>query len=156
MNLSLPLKSKKLFLFFIPLILISCKVMLVGAYDEVTDLGIQKVQNDISTIIVKLERNIDNNTPALNDYKNFTAQYETIAGEMETLRIRCISIKKYDLVLQQVTLLKSNIADLEKLHKLGITDKGLLNNIKTNFEFQFSAIIKLQNGLKRQKNPRPY
>ncbi len=145
------IKQKCLLALFIPLFLLSCKVMLVGAYDEVTDRGIQNVQNEISTIIIRLERNIDNNTLLNNDHKNFNELYETIAGELETLRIRCNSLPKYDIILGQLAALTANVNDLEKLHKTGITNKQMLGIIKSNFEMQFSSMIKLQNGFKRKK-----
>lgn len=145
------LKQKYFLTLLAPLFLISCKVMLIGAYDEVTDQGIQKVQSEISTILIRLERNIDNNTVAENDYKNFKEKYEAIAGQLETLRVRCNSIPKYNIILGQIAALTANVSDFEKLHKTGISNKQMLAVIKSNFEMQFSSMIKLQNGLKRKK-----
>lgn len=145
-------KMKWIFSFIIPLFLVSCKVMLIGAYDQVTDQSIQKIQTDVSTIIVKIERNIDNGEGEANKYALFKDNYETMAGEIETLKIRCNSMPKYKIVLEQVKLLEANLGILEKLHKIGFKQKQELAPIKSGFESQFSAMITLQNALKREKN----
>ncbi|HNW98582.1 MAG TPA: hypothetical protein PKK00_09260 [Bacteroidales bacterium] len=137
--------------FIIPLILASCSVRLIGAYDQVTDESIQQIQNEISTLIVKIERNIDNKTFDENKYDNFKTSYENIFGEIESLKIRCSAIPDYKLVLDQVELLKLNIRNLESLHKLGFSTKEQITPVKSALEIQFVAMIKLQNALKREK-----
>ncbi len=82
-------------IFALSLLLTGCHVMFIGAYDQVTDESIQQIQNDVSTLIVKLERNIDDNNAAANKYENFRNSYENIAGEIESLKIRCSSLTKY-------------------------------------------------------------
>ena len=44
--------------------------MLIGAYDQVTDEGIQQIQTEVSTLLVKIEKNINNNSPGENKYEN--------------------------------------------------------------------------------------
>ncbi|MEO6455153.1 MAG: hypothetical protein ABIN97_13820 [Ginsengibacter sp.] len=134
------------------LLLTSCHVMFIGAYDQVTDESIQKIQNDITTIIVKLERNFDNNNTAANKYENFRSSYENIAGEIESLKIRCGSLAKYQIISEQVNLLAENIKLFEEIHKLGLIDKQPVETIKTTFQTAFKAMIVLQNALKREKN----
>ena len=124
-------KSKHwLFIFFVPLLLVSCHVMLIGAYDETVDESIQKISTDVSTMIVKIEKNIDDNKPADNKYENFRDAYIEIFGEIETLKIRSSSLPKYTKVTEQVELLYKNIQDLESLHKIEFTDKKVVETAK--------------------------
>lgn len=132
-------------------IFFSCNVTLIGAYDQVTDLSIQKIQNDVSILIVKLERNVEDNNPVANSYENFKSSYENIEGEVESLIIRCGALEKYQLISRQVNLLQTNIKDFEKIHKLGLTTKQPIETIKRTFEIYFKSMIILQNGLKRKK-----
>ena len=138
--------------FLLPLFLVACKVMLIGAYDPVTDQSIQHIQNETMTMLVKMERNFDNHEPAKNNYEYFREKYEDLAGEIESLKIRCQAIPKYELILEQVNLLQANLQDLEKYHKTGFKSKEELEPIKKAFESSFSAMIVMQNALKRKKS----
>ena len=149
--LLLPL-PRRIICLLIPLwMLSSCHVMLIGAYDQVTDESIQKIQTHTMTILVRLERNFDNHHAEENRYELFKTDYENLAGETESLMIRCKSIPKYSIVIDQVTLLEKNLSDLEKYHQNGIKSKAELAPIKQAFESQFGAMIVLQNSLKRKK-----
>ncbi len=136
----------------LPFLIAGCQVMLVGAYDQVTDQSIQKIQNEVMTLIVKLERNIDHKEPEKNEYTRFAGTYEELAGEIESLKIRCQSIPKYNLVLEQVILLQANLDNLEKYHRIGFKSKDELEPIRKAFESEFGAMIVLQNALKRKKS----
>jgi hypothetical protein len=129
----------------------ACHVMLIGAYDQVTDESIQRIQTHTMTMLVKLERNFDNHHAEENRYELFKTDYENLAGESESLLIRCKAIPKYAIVIEQVTLLEKNLSDLEKYHQNGINSKAELAPIKQAFESQFGAMIVLQNSLKRKK-----
>jgi hypothetical protein len=137
--------------FLLLLMLAGCQVMLIGAYDQVTDQSIQKIQNEVMTMIVQLERNFDNHELMDNNYNRYKWTYENLAGEVESLEIRCQSLPKYDLVLEQVHLLQANLQNLEKYHRAGFTSKEELEPIKKAFESEFGAMIILQNSLKRKK-----
>ena len=128
-----------------------CQVMLIGAYDQVTDQSIQKIQDEVMILLVKLDRNFDHQHPELNAYERFIGVYENLAGETESLRIRCQSLPKYAIVVEQVNLLDSNLHNLEKYHKIGFSRKEELVPIRKAFESQFGAMIILQNSLKRKK-----
>jgi len=134
------------------LFLASCKVMLVGAYDQVTDQGIQKIQAEIATTLVKVERNLLSGATEDNKYEKFKGTYESMAGEIAVLKIRCSALPKYDIVLQQVGLLEDNLKNLEALHKIGFKNLSETAPIKSAFETQFKAMITLQNALKREKS----
>ena len=128
-----------------------CRVMLIGAYDQVTDEGIQQIQTEVSTLLVKIEKNINNNTPDENKYQNLKNDYDKIEGEIKSLQIRASSLPKYKIIGQQITLLGNNIRDLEEFNKLGFTSLQPVQIIDSTFQVQFSAMAALQNGLKREK-----
>jgi hypothetical protein len=129
----------------------SCQVMLIGAYDQVTDQGLQKVQDDISTLIVKLERNFDGGHPESNAYPAYQPVYESLSGQLQSLRMRTRALSKYEIVAAHVDALDSSITRMEMLHKIGFTDRGMLIVIRKTFEAEFRAVIQLQNGLKRKR-----
>ncbi|HEX3025025.1 MAG TPA: hypothetical protein VHP12_07420 [Chitinophagaceae bacterium] len=143
--------SKLLGLSFL-LLLFGCTVLLIGAYDEVTDQGFQKIQTSISSLLVKIKNNI--NDPAEVNYSKFKPAYEDIEGQIESLKIRCNSLPKYKLVVVHANGLDSTFKALESFHKLGLmqSDTASLRIIKKTFDIEFNAIIQLQNGLKREKN----
>ena len=53
----------------------SCRVMLIGNYDEVTDQSIQRIQTDVSSLFVKIEKNIADNDMAAVKYENYGTDY---------------------------------------------------------------------------------
>jgi len=86
--------------------------MLIGAYDQVTDESSQKVQNEISTLLVGIEKNIENNKISKSSYDNLNGSFVTIEGDIKSLKVRCSSLPKYKIVLSRVSGLESNVADL--------------------------------------------
>jgi len=136
----------------IPMMLAGCHVMLIGAYDQVTDQGIQQIQTQVSTLLVKIEKNITDNTPNENKYENLKNTYDNIEGEIKSLKIRANSLPKYKIINQQIVELESSIQDLEKFNKTGFTIIRPVQTIDSTFQVEFSAMAALQNGLKRQKN----
>ena len=136
----------------IPMIMAGCHVMLIGAYDQVTDEGIQQIQTEVSTLLVKIEKNITNGTPNENKYENMKVDYDNVEGQIKSLKIRVNSLPKYKIITNQITLLENNINDLEKLNKIGFSNNvRLIQTIDSTFQVSFSAMTALQNGLKRQK-----
>ena len=133
-------------------LLTACPVMLVGSYDQVTDESIQKLQDQVSLVMVRIERNFDGGEPAANEYVHFRDHYEKMAASMLSLQNRCQAIPKYGIVCDQLSLLDSNLRNLEKYHKTGFRSREELAPIKMAFERQFGAMIALQNALKRKKN----
>lgn len=150
-NMITILKKQNKLLLVAAIFFASCKVMLVGAYDQVTDQGIQKMQGEISTLLVKLDRNLLSGAVADNEYAKHKPTYESLAGQVSSLKIRCNALPKYGIVGEQLTLLEDNLKNLEALHKLGFKTTGEIATIRSGFDVQFTAMIKLQNGLKREK-----
>ena len=144
--------SKKILLFVCLFLVISCRVMLIGAYDPITDQSIQKIQNDVSSLIVQIEKNLFNGNTTANKFENFTISYSDIEGQLQSLKIRCNALPKYQLVVDQLTAFDSTIRRLEKFHSIGFTpgDTGSIRIIRQTLEFDFKQMIILQNGLKRK------
>lgn len=151
MYLQLKKRKQWLLTLIIPLLLAGCHVMLIGAYDQNVDESIQKISTDISTLIVKVEKNIDDAKVNDNKYDNFRDSYISIFGEVENLKIRSNSLLKYTKVTEQVVALDKNIHDLESLHKIGFTDKRVVQAAKTLIETSLQAMLTAQNALKREK-----
>jgi hypothetical protein len=145
-------KKHAVIIFVIQLMMTSCGVMLIGAYDSVTDQGIQQIQTDVSTLLVKIEKSITNGAPEQNKYETLKSNYDNIEGEIKSLKIRVASLPKYKIISDQVTLLENNVLDLEKLNKIGFPNSiRPIQVIDSTFQVQFTAMTALQNGLKRQK-----
>lgn len=146
---------------FIPLILlilmVGCtEVRLIGAYDPTVDETIQKISKDVTTLLIEVEKNVLDGKAAGNAYENFRKRYIDLLGETQTLQIRTNALPKYRIISSQVGLLNSNLKLLDSLHKSGFAAPGrnpvpVLRNVSTNFETAFTAMIALQNGLKREK-----
>lgn len=128
-----------------------CRVMFIGAYDQVTDESIQQIQTEVSTLLVKIEKNITNNTPDENKYENLKNEYDNIEGKIKSLEIRANSLPKYKIISQQIITLENNIKNLEEFNKIGFTNLQPVQIIDSTFQVQFSAMAALQNGLKREK-----
>lgn len=131
--------------------LTSCKVVLISAYDEQVDLGIQEVQKEVVDIIVSLESNITNNEPANNKYELYQDRYTAIKKVIVNLKIRSSGLPKYTEVYKQIVLMEKSIVSLEQLHKIGFDSIDKLQTAKSGLEIQFSSVIRLQNALKKRK-----
>lgn len=138
--------------FFISFVLISCHVVLIGAYDEVTDQGFQKIQNRIARLLVGVQNNLADSVE--NKFAKYKSQYEDIEGQIESIKVRCNALPKYHQVVIHAEGLDATFKNLEGYHKAGISlaDTASLKIIKRTFDIEFRAIIQLQNALKREKN----
>lgn len=153
------LLSKKHWLIslLLPLLLFSCsEIRLIGAYDQNVDESIQKVSKDVATLLVEIEKNILDNRTAENKYDSFRSRYTDIEGDIVALKVRTGALPKYEKVKQQIDLTDQNIRNLESLHKLNFSAPGrspleVLQTVRTLFEVSFTAMLQLQNGLKREK-----
>ena len=135
----------------------SCtEIRLIGAYDATVDATIQKISKDVTTLLIEVEKNQLDGKAADNAYENFRKRYIELMGETQTLQIRSNALPKYRIISSQVGLLNDNLRLLDSLHKTGFAAPGrnpipVLNNVRTSFETAFTAMIALQNGLKREK-----
>ncbi len=134
---------------FISLFLItsisSCKLALVGRYDSIMDNTVTALQQNVSRFFVKADAEVG--TPAF-EYKNYKEFYENIKVQLATLRIRSAAVSEGSIADKEVGLLDENIKNLEKLHKLGISTIDEVVLLRSAFDTQFTAIMKLQMALK--------
>ena len=151
MDITLKNKMRWLLLILVPFLLANCQVMLIGAYDEHVDQTLQQISKELSLVFVKVEKNIDDNRPDDNKYEKFRDSYIEILSNVENLKIRTNSLPKYTRVTQQISLLTQNIKDLESLHKIGLTNKNVLESAKTLIETSLGSMLSAQNALKREK-----
>jgi len=133
-----------------PLLLASCHVMLAGAYNEQIDTSIQKVSGDVSTLLVTLESNIDNNRVKENKYDSFRESYITILSELQDLKIRSQALTKYEQVTKMIVALSQNVKDFEALHKTGFSSKPLLSSAGNLMETSLVNLLAAQQALKRK------
>jgi len=140
--------SKLLFLVLIAALQGCSSIRLISDYDETTDKLTTEIQQKVSEVYVKIERNIGTSKA---DYSNFIDLYDEIRVLANTLEVRANSIDKNKIVQEQVKEIISMLDNLEKLHKLKFNDVRELTVSKDGFNKAFSAIIKLQTGLKRGK-----
>lgn len=141
--------SKLLFIVLIAAIQGCSSIRLISDYDETTDKLTTEIQQKVSEVFVKIERNIGTSKA---EYSNFTDQYDEIRVLAYTLEVRANSIDKNKIVQDQVKEIISMLDNLEKLHKLKFNDVRELTSLKDGFNRAFSAIIILQTGLKRGKS----
>jgi hypothetical protein len=141
-----------LIILLIPLLTISgCRVRLAGAYDEKVDESIQKIARELSTLLVTVENNLDDKKLKENKYENFRASYISILAEVQILDVRTRSLPKYEKMTQMVVALRQNIKDLEALHKIGFSNKAVVQSAHTLIETSLIGVLSAQNALKRQQ-----
>jgi hypothetical protein len=141
-------------LFFLLLVVCcSCKLMLIGEYDEIADQYFQKIQGETTALVIRIEKNIQNNTPRKNSYDSLENQYIAIESDIKTLQVRCTSLPKYGIIGSQLNTIADNIQLLEQYNKTppGFTTLLPVTIIDSTLNIQFAAVDALQYALKRQK-----
>jgi hypothetical protein len=126
--------------------------MFIGAYDQVTDEGIQKVQTDVTTLFIKMEKKVDEGSYTTNTYDSLRNDFTAIEGEIKSLQIRCGALPKYKIIEGQLVTIYDNITLVEQLSKTPIRNKRVFVVADSTMEIQFKSIATLQNALKTQKN----
>jgi len=124
--------------------------MLTGAYNEDIDASIQKVSADVSTLMVTLESNIDNNRVKENKYDNFRESYISILSQLQDLKIKSQAQPKYEQVTKMIVALNQNVKDFEALHKTGFSSKPLLSTAGTLMETSLINLLATQQAMKRK------
>lgn len=138
------------FLILVSVLFSSCHVMLISQYDEVTDKTVTQMQKDVSRFFIDIKRKVSSDTlRAKAAYENYIEFYENLKVELSSLSIRASAIPKNEIVADQITILRDNIENLEKLHKMGFNYEEELIPPENAFNSAFTAIIKLQLALKR-------
>lgn len=150
--------SKKVLLVLLSISLFSCSVLLIGAYNQNVDENIQTISKDISTLFVQTESNVNEGKDY--SYSALRDSYIKIEGEIQSCIVTVSSLPKYNIVLAQMKLLSNAEIALKNDHMSGfvapaITDKKeIIKAIeidKSGFTIALTAMIRLQEGLKRVK-----
>jgi hypothetical protein len=151
-NMSFFYRSRLLKIFLALLVLsilfCGCTVKLISSYDENTDKAVTKLQKDFETFFVTVESQAG--LPECK-YKNHKAFYLDSKVAISAIDVRAKAIPNNEITIEQVGLLKKNIALLEKLHKLGCFTPGQVENLRNSFNSSITAILKLELAKKRGK-----
>jgi hypothetical protein len=128
---------------------LGCTVKLIADYDEIIDKTATDLQGKIETFLTRMERTAGTSE---GEYDNNTAFYDEIKGVLSSMKVRARAIPKNELTVQHIELIEENIENLRKLHEKqkekGLT-KTYIDPARTALNTQFTALITLQNALKR-------
>jgi len=131
------------------LVSLGCAVRLIADYDEIIDKSATDLQGRIETFLTKMERTAGTSE---GEYANNTAFYDEIKGTLSSMRVRAEAIPKNKHTVEHIELIEQNIENLRKLHEKQ-KEKGLteahIGPARNALNTQFTALIKLQNALKR-------
>lgn len=129
------------------LLVTSCSsIRLISDYDEITDKAVTALQEKVSRFFVKVDSQIGTDSAKYDNYKAF---YQDVKVDLNTLKIRADAIDKNTIVQNQIAELTNMTDKLEQLHKIGFATVDQLKPLRQPFNSAFTAIIKLQLGLKR-------
>jgi len=120
-----------------------CTAKLIGDYDDTFDQGITAVEQKTELYIAKLQ-----STPNTPFDQSF---YDDITSRLAVLKTRAAALPKYDILIQQLANLQSQMADFQKLDQTSPRpiSAAIVNDAKTELEVSFESILKLELALKR-------
>lgn len=146
----LDFRPKKLHAFLAALAVLvalsGCSVKLVSSYDEKTDNAVTRLQKDFETFFVTVES--QTGLPEC-DYKNHIKFYQDSKVAISGIEVRAKAMPKNEITVEQVGLLKDSLNKLEKLHKMGCLTPNQIENLRTSFNTNITAILKLELAKKR-------
>jgi hypothetical protein len=130
-------------LFLVAAGLSGCTAKLIGDYDDTFDQGITTVEQKTELYLAKLQ-----STPNTPFDQSF---YDDVTSRLAVLKTRATALPKYDILVQQVTNLQSQMADFQKLDKSSPRpiSPAIVKDAQTELEVSFESIIKLEVALKR-------
>ena len=123
-----------------------CTVRFMADYDEQVDKSVTKLQETVETLFVKIESNIGKPEGS---YDQLKPLYDEIRVGIGTLDVRVSAKTKNEKTIEQVSLLRKNIDDLEEIHKEGIQHKDVISTLREQFKSAFVAILTLELAKKR-------
>ena len=152
-------KRKKWFAWLLlPFFLISCtEVRLIGVYNPNVDQSIQTISKDVSTLFAEIEANVQDGKDF--SYDTMRDFYIKIEGEIQGCITVAQGIPKYGIITGQLNLLSTALDQLKQLHMTGFAAPGATKEViikavelnKSAFVTAFTGMLKLQEGLKREK-----
>lgn len=131
------------------LVALACAVRLVSEYDDVTDRSVSALQGDVDSFLRRIARL---KAPACT-WARQDEFYDHAYSAVSTLAVRNRARPKNGITVQQIELLDSSLATLERLHKLK-GDSACFNPeevapLRANFETTFTAILRFELAKKR-------
>ena len=136
-----------LFLLVAPFAITGCAVTLVGDYDDTIDKGITDIQQKTELYLSKLQS--DPNTVYDQSF------YDDMKSRLAVLKTRASALPKYSIITEQVTNLKSQFDDLQKLDKSMRRPfpSAAVISAQSALEVSVESILKLELALKRGDTP---
>lgn len=132
-------------LFFLSTLSACTSIRLISEYDRETDIAVTAFQRKMEGFLISLERNIGKEEA---EYKNNVGFYDGVKVDLSALRVRVAAIPKNEITIQQIDLLIGNVDNLERIHKLGITQEDIYP-LRIAFNESCTAILKLELAKKR-------
>ncbi len=130
------------------LLLAGCAVKFIGDYDNAIDTGITDVQQKAELYFAKLQ-----STPNTPYDQNF---YDDIDSHLAVLKSRALVLPKNQILVAQITNLKAQFDDFEKLDKTSSRPfpSAAVTAAQAGIETSVESILKLEFALKGGgKNP---
>ena len=150
-------------------------VKLIADYDEEIDKGITSFYKKMEMHLIGLERNIikkealEENLQTEPDeemrtryqeeiekakgeieYDTHVEFYDGLTVDLSYLQVRAASVPKNEITLDQIRLLRENLMNLRKIHRMGIS-KNDIPPLRNGFSAGTAAILKLELAKKRGK-----
>lgn len=121
----------------------SCKVQLIGDYDDIIDKGVTDVQQKAELYFSKLESSPDT------AYDQ--SVYDDIDSHLAVLKSRASSLPKYPIIVEQITNLRSQFDLFQKLDKSTPRpiNTNLVKDAESSIAVSVESILKLELALKR-------
>jgi hypothetical protein len=130
------------------IVTISCSpVQYINNYDEESNKNFTAIHEKVASLFVQLE---EEPTSISSNYDNFTTVYKEIKVHLKVLKIRTQAMEKSEIVQNQVAELSKMVNNLEQVHKIGFNNTEQVEALEQPFNAAFTAITKLQNGLKNK------
>ena len=125
------------------LLLAGCAVRLMGDYDDAMDTGITDVQQKAELYFAKLK-----STPNTPYDQSF---YDEIDAHLAVLRSRAVVLPKNQILVTQITNLKAQFDDFEKLDKTSPRPVPAMavTAAQSGIETSVESILRLEFALKR-------
>ena len=154
-------KIKKQFIpILVSFVLYGCTpVMFIGAYNQNVDQSIQIISQDVSTLFVEIEKNIQDNKDF--SYPVFRDEYIKIESEILSCKTVAGGLPKYRIIIKQIDLLDSSVLTLEQDHRAGffntantnLTSEQKIKSVEVDHSAitnSLQSILTLQEALKKE------
>ncbi len=129
MNKLLSIKKQFAYILLAFLVYSCSPVMFIGAYNQNVDQSIQTISQDVSTLFVEIEKNIQDNKDF--SYPVFRDAYIKIESEILSCKTVAGGLPKYRIIINQINLLDSSVLTLEQDHR-----SGFFNTANPNLTLQ--------------------